>query len=659
MKLKSVGFSPGNSNPLIVSLLLAFLSTLFSPSARAQTTLVNGASQGGTLAINTTNSYIFDATTGDAIILRMGSSGFTTPRIDLYNPVGTRIGTFASSGAHDAVLYVQATNTGTFSVQVSANFGGASGTYTLTLAQMPEAFVVSPGDQGGTLTNGAMVPGTISLGDLDMWSFPATNGDAIILRMSSSGFTTPRIDLYNPLGKLVGTFASSGAHDAVLYLQATNTGTFTAITSSDFLDGSGTYTLTLAQMPEAFVVSPGDQGGTLTNGAVATGTISLGDLDMWSFAANAGDSLILRMGSSGFTTPRIDLYSPLGKLVGTFASSGAHDAVLYAQATNTGTFTAIASSDFLDGTGTYTLTLAQMPEAFVVSPGDEGGTLTNGAVTPGTISLGDLDMWSFQANSGDNIVLRMGSSGFTTPRIDLYSPAGVLVGTFESNGAHDAVVSAVATNSGTFTAIVSSHFLDGAGTYTLILAKMPGTFVLSPGDQGGGMTGSGSYNGHIAVGDLDIWVFTACKGDAINLQLYTTNFNGNLHLYGPTGALLAKSDGATADTIAYTATNSGAFTVLVSSFFIDGTGDYQLNGNGLADGLKLCVPTIAGTNGNLGGVGGFVNAPFVLFTHTNVSASFALWTPILTNVFDSFGVFSHTNLFNPADPQRFFRLRSP
>ena len=51
---------------------------------------------------------------------------------------------------------------------------------------------------------------TISLGDLDMWSFPATNGDAIILRMSSSGFATPRIDLYSPLGKLLGTAASAG-----------------------------------------------------------------------------------------------------------------------------------------------------------------------------------------------------------------------------------------------------------------------------------------------------------------------------------------------------------------------------------------------------------------------------------------------------------------
>jgi large repetitive protein len=300
-----------------------------------------------------------------------------------------------------------------------------------------------------------------------------------------------------------------------------------------------------------------------------------------------------------------------------------------------------------------------MPEAFVVSPGDQGGTLTNGAVTTGTNSLGDLDMWSFQANSGDNIVLRMGSTGFAAPRIDLYNPAGALVGTYANGSSHDSVLSVQATNTGTFTAVVSSFGLDGVGTYTLILAKMPGPFVLSPGDQGGSMTGSGSYSGHIALADQDLWVFTACKGDAINLQLYTTNFSGNLHLYGPNGALLATYDGFTVDTIAYTATNSGAFTILVSSTGLDGSGNYQLNANGLSDGLKLCLPIISGTNGNLGGVGGIVNAPFVLFTYTNVNASFALWTPILTNVFDSFGVFSHTNLFNPADPHRYFRLRTP
>src|SRR5439155_18224364 len=45
--------------------------------------------------------------------------------------------------------------------------------------------------------------------------------------------------------------------------------------------------------------------------------------------------------------------------------------------------------------------------AVLVSPGDEGGPMTNGAIHTGTIDVGDLDLWTFTANVGDNIVVRI------------------------------------------------------------------------------------------------------------------------------------------------------------------------------------------------------------------------------------------------------------
>src|SRR5690242_10411338 len=65
----------------------------------------------------------------------------------------------------------------------------------------------------------------------------------------------------------------------------------------------------------------------------------------------------------------------------------------------------------------------------------------------------------------------------------------------------------------------------------------------------------------------DSYSFTAITGDSINLRLGTTNFSGRLQLYGPDAALL-EAVGAypvNDDLITYTATNSGTFTVLVSS----------------------------------------------------------------------------------------------
>jgi hypothetical protein len=78
--------------------------------------------------------------------------------------------------------------------------------------------------------------------------------------------------------------------------------------------------------------------------------------------------------------------------------------------------------------------------------------------------------------------------------------------------------------------------------------------------------------------------------------------------------------------------------------------------NGLSEGLKLCIPIVSGTNVNLRGLGGITNATFILFTHTNITTPLARkWTPILTNQFRQFGAFSRTNLFNPAERQRYYR----
>jgi hypothetical protein len=208
--------------------------------------------------------------------------------------------------------------------------------------------------------------------------------------------------------------------------------------------------------------------------------------------------------------------------------------------------------------------------------------------------------------------------------------------------------------------LVSSYYPGGTGTYALHLAGFPGTFIVPDGDQGGAMTGVTSYTGTLSLGDLDMWAFTACKGDLINLRLVSTNFEGNLNLYGPTGALLKTAGGnATTWNLSYSATNCGTFGVLVSSFYAGGAGTYGLTVNGLSAGLKLCLPVISGAQLSLNGVGGSSGTNFVLYSSTSVVQPFSLWTPVLTNQFDRFGVLIYTNAYSPALPQLYFRLVVP
>src|SRR5437667_1762199 len=90
-----------------------------------------------------------------------------------------------------------------------------TGSYLLTLAKGPGAFATSAGDEGGALTNGATQAGTIYLGDLDQWSFTATQGDYIALSMGEvapvTGGFQPWIRLVSPTGVLLGNSIGASA----------------------------------------------------------------------------------------------------------------------------------------------------------------------------------------------------------------------------------------------------------------------------------------------------------------------------------------------------------------------------------------------------------------------------------------------------------------
>ena len=328
-------------------------------------------------------------------MLRMGATGLN-PWVRLYGPNGALAGEAISSrfDTRDVFLTHSVTNSGVYTVVVSSTTGGFSGPYNLHLAQAPGAIVVSPGDGGGPLQNGANNAGTISLGDLDVWSFSATAGDGLMLRMGATDLN-PWIRLYGPNGALVGEAISLrfDTRDVLLQHSVTNSGVYTVVVSSTTGGFSGAYNLHLAQAPGAFIVSPGDEGGPLQDGANNAGTISLGDLDIWSFSATAGDGLMLRMGATDLN-PWIRLYGPNGALVGEAISLrfDTRDVFLLHSVTNSGVYTVVVSSTTGGFSGPYNLHLAQAPGAFVVSPGDEGGPLVNGVTNSAVLNLGDLDV---------------------------------------------------------------------------------------------------------------------------------------------------------------------------------------------------------------------------------------------------------------------------
>jgi hypothetical protein len=395
---------------------------------------------------------------------------------------------------------------------------------------------------------------------------------------------------------------------------------------------------------------------TLINGANQTGIIFSNTVaDTYTFTANAGDSINLRLGTTNFYG-YLQLFGPDATLQDAVGGYPVKDDAINYTATNSGTFTVLVSSAVTNGSGTYELHLAQVPEAFIVPAGDQGGPMTNGGNYDGTITLGDLDMYTFTANAGDNINLRLGTTNFIG-HLELYGPNGALLSMVGAYPNKDDLITYTATNSGTFTVLVCDGYGGETGTYELHLAQAPEPFIVPAGDQGGAMTNGGSYTGAITLGDLDMYSCQACKGDVINLELKSTNFIGKLQLYGPNGALLDAVGGypITDDVLTYTATNCGTFTVVVSDGYSEEAGTYGLTANGIFDGLSLSPPVISGTNIVVSGAGGTTNTSAVLYSSTN----FTLWAPVLTNHFDLSRKFHYTNLYQPGSPMEFFKFIVP
>lgn len=354
--------------------------------------------------------------------------------------------------------------------------------------------------------------------------------------------------------------------------------------------------------------------GALTNGGQDDGTISVpGEQDEWIFTAAANDTIVVRIGelsdATGTFNPRIQILDPSNVSYG--PASGVLAAELTLTAPSAGTYRVVVADANNNDTASYRLSLAKVPGAFVVVDGDGGGPLLSGAVNEGTITVGDLDMWSFATGVNETVVIRIGevidNNGAFTPSFRLYGPAGALVGF--PNPVASSANEVTLTNSvaGTYTVVVgdASQNLDGiddTGDYRLHIAKTQGPFIV--GDEGGNLLPPGGYGGNSDVGDLDMWSFCAGAGDAIVARVdeysdLNGHFDPGVRLYGPAGNLLDLDVRAASAQVSVNATVSGTYTLIVGDGNvnldgIDDPGAYTLSISGTNGCAFTCVPPAAG-----------------------------------------------------------------
>ncbi len=247
------------------------------------------------------------------------------------------------------------------------------------------------------------------------------------------------------------------------------------------------------------------------------------------------------------------------------------------------------------------------------------GHLTNGATHTGVIEVGGLDTWTIAANKNDRIVVSIGKvqgSGDDpdfVPWLRLRGPDGSTLD--DEFGNRVAEIDVRVTVTGTHTVLVAgrSGFQDGPGGYVLTIVKTPGTYTVSPGDEGGPMTNAVPHAGAIQVGDVDAWTFNAAQNDSIALSIGKVAGGGAdpdfvpwIRLIGPDGAKLDDEFGNNIAEIDVRAPLTGTYAVLVAgrSGFQDGPGIYNLTGSGLRP-TNPAIAAILAVAGSTQGSGAF------------------------------------------------------
>ena len=560
--------------------LLTFIGlvTMQISPVLAQSNLENGIEFTGEIDIATkSEEWIISADKGNRLILLVaetsGGANFS-PKIEVFDTTGRIAG--VDSGPVAARLDLQAAESGNYRVVISDQNNSGAGTYKIQLAQPPTPFAVSDGDQGGIMTDGSAHQGVISLGDLDRWTLPATKGDRFVLQLvetSGAAQFKPSLEVFSPSGRKIGQ--SSDTLATRLNFQAETTGDYSVIVSDTDKSGFGEYSLVLAQLPLAGMTPPSDEGGPLVNGHANNGNITLGDLDQWTVTATKGERLILQLvetaGGPSFS-PQLELIDPMGRL--SMIDSDTLLARLDFQASVDGDYTVLVSGKNASDIGSYSLYLAQIPENFTVPPGDEGGSIDPESPATGSIPIGDLDIWSFDAARGDFLSLQLdetaGAAVFN-PQLELFSPTGRLLD-FDTNSLTVSLNHAV-DETGTYHVVVSNSISLGSGDYLLSLSKNNFADV-----EGSPLTNGSRHLGEISVPEeIDRWKFVANVGESFVVRAGDGNtaslVDPLVQVFGPDGNLIDSDSGPKAAVISFQANLAGTYLVTISDSSLGSVAD--------------------------------------------------------------------------------------
>jgi len=554
------------------------------------------------------DDFSFNGNSGDVIVVSLESSIFDT-YLFLYDERGIPLAQNDDfSGTSQSLITYELQATGAYTVEVTSYESNETGDYRIILSD-DESFFPRRSVTG--LSSGSSISGTLDSDDgvsrrrsghyADDYTFEGTEGEAVTIGAESDEFDT-YLYLYDSNDILVAGNDDYGnsSNSRIDYTLSTSGPHTVEVTSYDGLGGEYRIRLLaggdiITQRSSATIASGNTVSGSLDSfdgtSRERTGSFA----DDFTFSANSGEPLLIVVTSVDVDT-YLYLYDEAGNpLAENDDYGGTVRSLILLTPSTSGTYTVEITSYDVGETGQYQIILLSGEDISVertvtgLSCGMEMiGSL---GVTDGAsrmFSSGHYaDDYTFQGNSGDTLAIDLTSGEFDT-YIYLYDSKGILAAENDDyGGITRSFLKYVVPSSGTYTIEVTSFFDNETGAY---LIRLLGNEDISPDRSAKEISFGTEKTGSLEETDgmsrrrieipADDYTFAGNEGVSVLIDLSTSYFDTYLYLYDPAGNLVAENDdfgGISRSVIMYILPSSGTYTVEVTSYDEEGTGEYRIS----------------------------------------------------------------------------------
>ncbi len=327
----------------------------------------------------------------------------------------------------------------------------------------------------------------------------------------------------------------------------------------------------------------------ITIGQTVSGSLTAGSFDVWTFNANAGDLVSIRLNTDNFDA-LLELYTPEGRVLVRDDDTGVglNAQIGGVRLRDSGTYRIIARSYSANAVGAYELEL-QSGGAVGNARTRQQAALTLGQPSTAQIASAEGDLWTFTAQESVILTIAMSSDDFDA-LLSLYAPDGELLQVNDDGG--------VGTNAqidffrvpqtGTYTVWARSYDSSATGAYSLTVALSSDFTTQGGGSDSGAATPldtadmryGDSINGSIRAGGNAEYTFTGSTGDIVTIALNSRDFDAFLELYGPGGQMIAQDDdggsGLNSLIRAFRLNSNGVHTIRARSFNNRSSGAFTL-----------------------------------------------------------------------------------